>query len=87
MELNTQHALDRGRLCQAFTMPYQLQSPKGRRKLRPATERLAYCRDSHMYRPTMFPGKDRRACVEDARNQTPTGADFLRLGIAEIVLD
>jgi hypothetical protein len=45
--VNTQHALVRGRLCQAFTMPYQLQSPKGRRKLRPATERLAYCRDSH----------------------------------------
>jgi hypothetical protein len=55
MELNTQHALDRGRLCQAFTMPYQLQSPKGRRNLRPATERLAYavihiCTDPQCFR-------------------------------------
>lgn len=44
-------------------------------------QQAALCRRAQrlLHRPAMFSVKDRRACVEDARNQTPTGADFLRL--------
>ena len=76
MELNTQHALDRGRLCQAFTMPYQLQSPKGRRNLRPATERLAYA-VIHISTDNVS-GRRSTRMFRRCSKPTPTGADFLR---------